>query len=195
MYPFFYRPMFEVLQDGWSSFLLEQEFELLSSVVSGIWGIYQTLGYSVNCFTQDFKSQMVKNPFAAWVRSECCWNVPSVTIRHLFAACTSGALRPFPGNHKGRKCFWPLGMVLWLKEQIEILCPGFVVLNFEWDDIGWSCPVWNTFFPLTDAGEIFRRFKKQETSRSLFPGAAEHIDFILGRNCSCGIVSLTQISF
>ncbi|KAM3930265.1 myotubularin-related protein 9 [Leptodactylus fuscus] len=31
MYPFFYRPMFEVTEDGWSSFLPEQEFELLSS--------------------------------------------------------------------------------------------------------------------------------------------------------------------
>ncbi|XP_014113141.1 PREDICTED: myotubularin-related protein 9 isoform X2 [Pseudopodoces humilis] len=34
MYPFFYRPMFEVLEDGWSSFLLEQEFEHLSSVTN-----------------------------------------------------------------------------------------------------------------------------------------------------------------
>ncbi|XP_064267647.1 myotubularin-related protein 9 [Passer domesticus] len=34
MYPFFYRPMFEVVEDGWSSFLLEQEFELLSSVTN-----------------------------------------------------------------------------------------------------------------------------------------------------------------
>ncbi|XP_025916892.1 myotubularin-related protein 9 isoform X1 [Apteryx rowi] len=32
MYPFFYRPMFEVVEDGWRSFLPEQEFELLSSV-------------------------------------------------------------------------------------------------------------------------------------------------------------------
>ncbi|XP_063298084.1 myotubularin-related protein 9 [Pelobates fuscus] len=31
MYPFFYRPMFEVTEDGWNSFLPEQEFELLSS--------------------------------------------------------------------------------------------------------------------------------------------------------------------
>ncbi|XP_068089329.1 myotubularin-related protein 9 [Hyperolius riggenbachi] len=31
MYPFFYRPMFEVTEDGWHSFLPEQEFELLSS--------------------------------------------------------------------------------------------------------------------------------------------------------------------
>ncbi|XP_069831917.1 myotubularin-related protein 9 [Dendropsophus ebraccatus] len=30
MYPFFYRPMFEVKEDGWSSFLPEQEFELLA---------------------------------------------------------------------------------------------------------------------------------------------------------------------
>lgn len=37
MYPFFYRPMFEVIEDGWHSFLPEQEFELLSSVVSPIW--------------------------------------------------------------------------------------------------------------------------------------------------------------
>lgn len=31
MYPFFYRPMFEVTEDGWSSFLPEQEFQLLAS--------------------------------------------------------------------------------------------------------------------------------------------------------------------
>ncbi|XP_075057310.1 myotubularin-related protein 9 [Mixophyes fleayi] len=31
MYPFFYRPMFEVTEDGWHSFLPEQEFELLSA--------------------------------------------------------------------------------------------------------------------------------------------------------------------
>ncbi|XP_071999919.1 myotubularin-related protein 9 [Engystomops pustulosus] len=31
MYPFFYRPMFEVTEDGWNSFLPEQEFELLST--------------------------------------------------------------------------------------------------------------------------------------------------------------------
>ncbi|KAK2503884.1 hypothetical protein MC885_020922, partial [Smutsia gigantea] len=31
MYPFFYRPMFEVIEDGWHSFLPEQEFELCSS--------------------------------------------------------------------------------------------------------------------------------------------------------------------
>lgn len=34
MYPFFYRPMFEIVEDGWRSFLPDQEFELLSSVVS-----------------------------------------------------------------------------------------------------------------------------------------------------------------
>ncbi|XP_063771159.1 myotubularin-related protein 9 isoform X2 [Pseudophryne corroboree] len=31
MYPFFYRPMFEVTEDGWHSFFPEQEFELLSA--------------------------------------------------------------------------------------------------------------------------------------------------------------------
>lgn len=31
MYPFFYRPMFEVTEDGWHAFLPEQEFEHLSS--------------------------------------------------------------------------------------------------------------------------------------------------------------------
>ncbi|KAM5164286.1 myotubularin-related protein 9 [Mantella aurantiaca] len=31
MYPFFYRPMFEVTEDGWHAFLPEQEFELLGS--------------------------------------------------------------------------------------------------------------------------------------------------------------------
>ncbi|NXE96126.1 MTMR9 protein, partial [Menura novaehollandiae] len=34
MYPFFYRPMFEVVEDGWCSFLLEQEFEFLSSMTN-----------------------------------------------------------------------------------------------------------------------------------------------------------------
>ncbi|NXF08036.1 MTMR9 protein, partial [Smithornis capensis] len=32
LYPFFYRPMFDILEDGWSSFLPDKEFELLSSV-------------------------------------------------------------------------------------------------------------------------------------------------------------------
>ncbi|XP_014803881.1 PREDICTED: myotubularin-related protein 9 [Calidris pugnax] len=32
MYPFFYRPMFEIVEDGWRSFMPDQEFELLSSV-------------------------------------------------------------------------------------------------------------------------------------------------------------------
>ncbi|KAM6123316.1 myotubularin-related protein 9 [Pterocles gutturalis] len=32
MYPFFYRPMFEIIEDGWRSFLPDQEFELLSSM-------------------------------------------------------------------------------------------------------------------------------------------------------------------
>lgn len=36
MYPFFYRPMFEVIEDGWHSFLPEQEFELCSSAVSNV---------------------------------------------------------------------------------------------------------------------------------------------------------------
>ncbi|NXR71220.1 MTMR9 protein, partial [Pycnonotus jocosus] len=45
MYPFFYRPMFEVLEDGWSSFLLEQEFELLSSV---------TNEWRLSCVNKDF---------------------------------------------------------------------------------------------------------------------------------------------
>ncbi|XP_004682600.1 PREDICTED: myotubularin-related protein 9 [Condylura cristata] len=34
MYPFFYRPMFEVVEDGWHSFLPEQEFELHSAATS-----------------------------------------------------------------------------------------------------------------------------------------------------------------
>ncbi|KAJ6661222.1 hypothetical protein lerEdw1_015359 [Lerista edwardsae] len=34
LYPFFYRPMFEVIEDGWHSFLPEREFELLSSVTN-----------------------------------------------------------------------------------------------------------------------------------------------------------------
>ncbi|XP_049675174.1 myotubularin-related protein 9 isoform X1 [Accipiter gentilis] len=32
MYPFFYRPMFEIVEDGWRCFLPDEEFELLSSV-------------------------------------------------------------------------------------------------------------------------------------------------------------------
>ncbi|NXH10381.1 MTMR9 protein, partial [Bucco capensis] len=32
MYPFFYRPMFEVLEDGWRAFLPDQEFELLTAL-------------------------------------------------------------------------------------------------------------------------------------------------------------------
>ncbi|XP_038627452.1 myotubularin-related protein 9 isoform X1 [Tachyglossus aculeatus] len=34
MYPFFYRPMFEVGEDGWQAFLPQQEFERVSSVTS-----------------------------------------------------------------------------------------------------------------------------------------------------------------
>lgn len=33
MYPFFYRPMFEVLEDGWNSFLPEEAFKDLESMV------------------------------------------------------------------------------------------------------------------------------------------------------------------
>ncbi|XP_064002893.1 myotubularin-related protein 9 isoform X2 [Pogoniulus pusillus] len=33
MYPFFYRPMFDIVEDGWRCFLPDQEFELLTSVV------------------------------------------------------------------------------------------------------------------------------------------------------------------
>uniref|UniRef100_A0A6I8NAI2 Myotubularin-related protein 9 n=1 Tax=Ornithorhynchus anatinus TaxID=9258 RepID=A0A6I8NAI2_ORNAN len=36
MYPFFYRPMFEVGEDGWQAFLPQQEFERVSSV-TGDW--------------------------------------------------------------------------------------------------------------------------------------------------------------
>ncbi|XP_072188418.1 myotubularin-related protein 9 [Excalfactoria chinensis] len=32
MYPFFYRPMFEIVEDGWNAFLPEKDFELLSSL-------------------------------------------------------------------------------------------------------------------------------------------------------------------
>ncbi|NWV28340.1 MTMR9 protein, partial [Origma solitaria] len=45
MYPFFYRPMFEVVEDGWSSFLLEQEFERLSS---------ETNEWRLSCVNKDF---------------------------------------------------------------------------------------------------------------------------------------------
>ncbi|NWW74648.1 MTMR9 protein, partial [Climacteris rufus] len=34
MYPFFYRPMFEVVEDGWCSFLLEEQFESLCSMTN-----------------------------------------------------------------------------------------------------------------------------------------------------------------
>lgn len=33
MYPFFYRPMFEVIEDGWNSFLPEDAFKDLESMV------------------------------------------------------------------------------------------------------------------------------------------------------------------
>ncbi|NXM72718.1 MTMR9 protein, partial [Serilophus lunatus] len=45
LYPFFYRPMFDILEDGWSSFLPEQEFELLSSV---------TDEWRLSCINRDF---------------------------------------------------------------------------------------------------------------------------------------------
>ncbi|NP_001026272.2 myotubularin-related protein 9 [Gallus gallus] len=32
MYPFFYRPMFEIVEDGWSAFLPEKEFEFLNAL-------------------------------------------------------------------------------------------------------------------------------------------------------------------
>ncbi|XP_030345548.1 myotubularin-related protein 9 isoform X2 [Strigops habroptila] len=45
MYPFFYRPMFEIVEDGWRSFLPDQEFELLSSV---------TDEWRLSCINKDF---------------------------------------------------------------------------------------------------------------------------------------------
>lgn len=33
MYPFFYRPMFEVIEDGWNLFLPEDAFKDLESMV------------------------------------------------------------------------------------------------------------------------------------------------------------------
>ncbi|NXD85530.1 MTMR9 protein, partial [Halcyon senegalensis] len=45
MYPFFYRPMFEILEDGWRSFLPDQEFELLSSV---------TDDWRLSCINKEF---------------------------------------------------------------------------------------------------------------------------------------------
>ncbi|NWS37691.1 MTMR9 protein, partial [Probosciger aterrimus] len=45
MYPFFYRPMFEIIEDGWRSFLPDQEFELLSSV---------TDEWRLSCINKDF---------------------------------------------------------------------------------------------------------------------------------------------
>ncbi|XP_030902475.1 myotubularin-related protein 9 isoform X1 [Melopsittacus undulatus] len=45
MYPFFYRPMFEIIEDGWRSFLPDQEFELLSSV---------TDEWRLSCINRDF---------------------------------------------------------------------------------------------------------------------------------------------
>ncbi|NWI60761.1 MTMR9 protein, partial [Calyptomena viridis] len=45
LYPFFYRPMFDILEDGWSSFLPDQEFELLSSM---------TDEWRLSCINRDF---------------------------------------------------------------------------------------------------------------------------------------------
>ncbi|XP_067999318.1 myotubularin-related protein 9 isoform X2 [Melanerpes formicivorus] len=45
LYPFFYRPMFEVVEDGWLSFLPDQEFELLTSV---------TDEWRLSCINKDF---------------------------------------------------------------------------------------------------------------------------------------------
>ncbi|NXN14735.1 MTMR9 protein, partial [Indicator maculatus] len=45
MYPFFYRPMFEIVEDGWRSFLPDQEFELLSSV---------TDDWRLSCINKEF---------------------------------------------------------------------------------------------------------------------------------------------
>ncbi|NWR87759.1 MTMR9 protein, partial [Furnarius figulus] len=45
MYPFFYRPMFELVEDGWRSFLPDKEFELLSSV---------TDEWRLSCINRDF---------------------------------------------------------------------------------------------------------------------------------------------
>ncbi|XP_064411588.1 myotubularin-related protein 9 [Latimeria chalumnae] len=56
MYPFFYRPMFEVVEDGWHSFLPEQEFELLTSV------------------TEDWRLSYVNKDFSA------CFSYPPIVI-------------------------------------------------------------------------------------------------------------------
>ncbi|NXG11855.1 MTMR9 protein, partial [Sakesphorus luctuosus] len=45
MYPFFYRPMFELVEDGWCSFLPDKEFEQLSSV---------TDEWRLSCINRDF---------------------------------------------------------------------------------------------------------------------------------------------
>lgn len=39
MYPFFYRPMFEVIEDGWNSFLPEDAFKDLESMVGALFMI------------------------------------------------------------------------------------------------------------------------------------------------------------
>ncbi|NXP17117.1 MTMR9 protein, partial [Scytalopus superciliaris] len=45
MYPFFYRPMFELVEDGWCSFLPDKDFELLSEIVSE---------WRLSCINRDF---------------------------------------------------------------------------------------------------------------------------------------------
>lgn len=45
MYPFFYRPMFEVIEDGWNSFLPEDAFKDLESMV-WTWLVTNTLTFS-----------------------------------------------------------------------------------------------------------------------------------------------------
>lgn len=48
MYPFFYRPMFEVIEDGWKLFLPEDAFKDLESMV---WGQLETQYSSAMCCT------------------------------------------------------------------------------------------------------------------------------------------------
>lgn len=57
MYPFFYRPMFEVIEDGWHSFLPEQEFEFYSSAVSQhltLWVIRTNTTFYFTCQNSPF---------------------------------------------------------------------------------------------------------------------------------------------
>lgn len=61
MYPFFYRPMFEVIEDGWHSFLPEQEFELYSSAVSYFCDLWVMRNNPTSCFTCENDSFLLKN--------------------------------------------------------------------------------------------------------------------------------------